>query len=306
MTTEELRAPTEWDQMEGLDWKWSNIRMGELVWSDLPEGAEEAIEEFIRVKRCNGRAIERVHRLDPQTIEIVWYDDIETNESGETDFSEVPDRYIRNVRKVVQSMFGEHWRVERKPDKRRWNNANPQRAIVRRADHQHFRYTDESVDEATLIREGRPDGVPDWADHYGSLDQYKGDPDLRVGDSRDVYLYESGTGTIHLLKGLKDSLVVEDLECECGLRVQTEEIIDGGSIQHYAEYLREDADLWDRKDVMNGEEDGDPDPKSVLGDDLCTRCWKSYATPEKTLDGRVRGYSPPRDDYEELLTEGQE
>lgn len=296
--SEELRAPDEWDKMEGLDWKWTNIRMKELVWSDLPPGAEEAIEDFIRVDKCSGRDIERVHRLDPQTIEIVWYDD-EGEDEEDPSPTEVSDRYVRNVRTVVQEMFGEHWRVRRKDDDRRWNSTNPQRVIVRRADHQRFQYKDESDEKYLLRLHGKPDNVPEGVDFVGALDQYRSDPELSVDDKRDVYTYETGTGTVHLLPCIRDRVVAVDQSCECGLTVQAEEIVDGERIMHYADYLREEGDLFEQGIT------GQPDPKKVIGDDLCTRCWKTYARTQKTPNGRVRGYEAPNVDYEALLTEGR-
>jgi len=295
--SEELREPNEWDKLEGLDWKWTNIEMKEVVWTDLPAGAEEAIEDFIRVDKCSGEDIARVNRLDPQTIEVVWYDD-EGDSNDDPSPTTVSDRYIRNVRTVVQEMFGEHWRVQRKGDQRRWDDSHPQRAIIRRADHQRFKYSEESDDRYLLYLHGRPNSVPEDVDYVGALDQYRGDPELSVDDPRDVYTYETGTGTIHLLPCIRDRVVAVDQTCECGLTVQAEEIVDGDSIMHYADYLREEADLFER-----GFE-GDPDPKSVLGDDLCGRCWNSHARARKTPNGRVRGYEPPHDDYEVLLVGG--
>lgn len=298
----ELRAPSDWGQLEGLDWKWDNIRMQEIVWSELPEGAAEAIEDFIRVDKCSGGEIERVRRLDPQTIEVVWYDDEGQNEEDPSP-TLIADRYVRNVRTVIQELFGEHWRVKRKQDDRRYNGEHPQRVIIRRAEAQRFRYIDESDEEYLLNLHGRPDGAPEDADYYRDLDRYPVPPhNIRKKRALDVYCYETGTGTIHLLRRFRDDVIARDQTCECGLEVQAEEIVDGERVEHYAEYLRRGAAEYDGDVPFHS---FDLDPKSVIGDfgsgDLCGRCWKSYARTRRYPSGRVKGYVAPRAGYEDLL-----
>jgi hypothetical protein len=298
--SEDLRAPDDWTNLEDLDWKWTDIIMQEVVWSDLPAGADEAIEDFIRVDKCSGDGIARVHRLNPQTIEVVWYDD-EEKDAGPT---EVSGRYIRNVRHVIQEMFGEQWRVSRKEDQRRWNDEHPQRAIIRRADHQRFKYREESDDHYLLNLHGRPDNTPEGVDHVGQLDHYREYPVLFAddGDPRDVYVYETGTETVHLLPLVRDRVVAVDQQCECGLTVEPEEIVDGERIQHYADYLDDALTApFDPEDEVVTY-DGHPDPGQIIGDDLCGRCWKSYARTKKTA-GRVRDHEAPTADYEALLPE---
>lgn len=288
--SDDLRAPDEWDKLEGLDWKWRNIRMKELVYSELPQGTAAAIEDFIRVDKCAGQDIVRVHRLDPQTIEVVWHDD-EGLDADDPSPTSVSEYYIRNVRTVIQAVFGEHWRVRRKPDERRHSGEHPQRAIIRRADHQRFKYDDESDDRYLLNLHGRPDNVPEDVDYVRQLDQYRDDPELPVGDPRDVYLYETESGTIHLLPSIRDRTVAVDQHSECGLTVPAEEIVDGERVEHYSDYLSRERE-WD-----------DLDPETQIGDDLCGRCWRSYAEPRRGFDGKVRGYEAPNVDYAALLPE---
>lgn len=319
-----IREPNEWDCYENSNWKWENIQMKEVVYSDLPSGAEEAIADFIRVDDCLGYHIERVHRLNPQTIEIVWYDDegesnhdksyyensvSHTLEDWREDKSptKVSDRYIKNVRIVIQSMFGDQWRVTRKEDGRQWNDESPQRAIVRRADHQRFTYSDESEGEYLLNLHGKPDNAPEWAQKYQDLPAYPIPPKSVQHRAEDVYCYETSTGTIHLIgENVRNKWVAEDLSCECGLTVQASVAVDTDRIEHYAGFLQRQRD---RIDLPDGFESVSLDPQTRIGEDLCDRCWRSYAKPEKNHAGKVTGYRAPAvdDSYADLLdwTEAQ-
>lgn len=302
-------VPAKWDEYEGKNYKWDNLVMQEVVYSDLPSGAAEAIAEFVRVDECNGSNIERVERLNPQTLEIIWYDD-----EGEANYSKdwyrqqngytledwrndkaptkVNNYYIEAVRQVIQSMFGDHWRVRRKSDGRQWDGESPQRAIVQRADHQRFRYIDESHAEYRLMLHGRPENVPETVRRFGELDNYPEPPESVQKTSADVYVYESDTGTKHLIPRIRGRLVALDGECECGLKVQREDVADADGIKHYGEYLQRE-----------GVGDGDLGPHAMFGDDLCTRCWKSYSKARKDHTGKIMEYTQPVTNscYEPLL-----
>lgn len=289
MTVE--NAPGDWDETEETVFHWSNIKMRELVYSDLPESAVDAIRDFIMVDECKERQIERVERLDPQTLQIVWYDDEMDRPDDQEDPSRISHIYISRVREIIQNIFGEQWRVQRKRDERYWNNKNPQRVVVRRADHQRFKYTDESEGEYQMMLHGRPDGVPDGVERYRELDHI---PEVPVDGKRDVFVYETGTGTKHLLPAFGEDLVVHEQSCECGLTVQPEEIIEDDSIQHYAEVMQEIVD----RVVEDGIDSRsfDLDPNSVLKDDLCSSCWSSHA-----YTSRYGGHDPPNVDYSVML-----
>ena len=286
-----LRAPRDWEQYEHSKFKWSNIRMKEVVYTDLPPGAEEAIEDLIKVRACSGAWIEKVHRLDPQTVEIVWYND--SQEEGNA--TRVRDGTVRRVRETIQTILGEHWEVERKEvkDSQGYEYDHPQRVLVRRVSHQNFKYSTESDEEFKLALHGRPDGVPDDASVWGDLDEFPEPPETSPW-SIDIYVHETGTGTKHLIGRRFDSFreksVAEEISCECGLKVQPEDVID--TVEHYGEFLQELSEngYWD-----------DLDPETAIGEDLCDRCWVSYAENVVSSLGKVLDHQPPTDLYDKLL-----
>lgn len=306
--SESLQAPKNWDRYEDSRQKWFNIRLKEVVYSDLPQGAEDAIEDFVTVARCKGRDIERVGRTDAQTVEIVWYDDAGTEQSPD-DFASrdiyekereptyVPEVIIQETAEVLQGLFGEQWRVTRKPDERRSGGTSQQRALVRRVDHQRFAYQDETVGEYKLNLHGRPENAPEGAEKFGDLDDYPEPPRGWNGDPEDLYCYTTGTGTVHLITSIRDEWIAEDLSCECGLGVQARDIVDATDIEHYAEVL-----MQKKEDGELSGYNGDHGPESCLGEDLCGRCWKSYAEKDRYYDGRVRDYAPPAGDSQYATT----
>lgn len=291
-SVDELRAPNPWDRYEGSEWKWSTIQMQEVVYSDLPSGAEKAIEEFIAVDECGGADfIEEVRRLDPQTIEITWFDD-EGDAPHSKDWYRRHDSYtikdyhddaaptrvssgiVETVRGIIQDLFGEHWRVNRKPDDRRGSGVHPQRVLVRRASHQRFKYIGEEESEYLRYLHGTPENAPEGVEKYGDLSVYP-EPAER-GTFADVYLYEADSGTVHLLGGYetRGRWVFRESACQCGLTVQPEIVIDADGIEHYGEFLRRQRD---NGEIAGTARHDDLDPLSRLGEDLCGSCWRSYS-----------------------------
>lgn len=290
MSEESAKEITEpWDQFEDSTTYWGQIRMRDLVWSDLPTGAADAIERVIRVGSCKNRAMERVHRLDPQTIEVVWYDDVGEGDKDQEP-SRIADRYIIQIRQRVQEMFGTHWRVRRKEDGRRDYSAHPQRAIIRRADHQRFQYQDESDGEYMLALHGRPDGVPDHAEQYGDLDHIPDQPS-GVTYHADVWVYETpSSGTIHLVKGFRSQFVSLDISCMCGsVSVDAQDVVDG-ELDWYPRLLAEGS-------VDHLE---DLDPVSQFDKRLCSNCAKSYKIRQTWSSGEVRNYDIPDVDWDSV------
>lgn len=288
----------------------SGCRREELVYSDLPDGAVDAIDRFIRVYECNGQNIESIHRADAQTVEVVWYDDAGATYDRDYYSSEekyenaraptrVRDSILRRVREAIQMRFGEHWVVERKPDKRRNDGRHPQRALIRRASHRRFSYEDESQADYLLHLHGRPDGVPEdvtrWEDH----DCYPDTLPIAKYSPLNLYLYESGTGTVHLVDGefLHDTVSVPQ-ETHCSLTLEPEEMAQPETLTHYGGHLHgRYGGEW--KPLPSHE--GNGDPASVLGDTLCDQCRKAYYWKDTYDDGTVRRYKPPHRNYWELL-----
>lgn len=296
-----LSEPDEWDTFENSDWKWRNIQMLDLVYSDLSADVAAAIETIVRVDECLGAHIERVYKVDSETIEIVWYDNV----GGDGKPSHVYSHYVNAVRDRIQDLFGEHWRVRRKPDGRRDGEDHPQRVLVKRADHQRFMYVDESPSEYKANLYGRPANAPDHADRYGDLSHFPDIPDemAHLKDQRDIWTYDVGTGTKHLVRGVRGLIIGVPVETQCGRELDAETLVDGEGIRHYAEVL---GDVSAERFVDSDTEPvdlvfWDLDPGNVLGEALCDRCWKRYARTVKWADGTVKRHEPPTGQYEELL-----
>lgn len=281
----QLQMDPDWERFQNSSYKWRNIRMKEVVYSDLPPGAEDVIRDLVQTWECNGEKMEKVQRLDPQTIELVWYDDIDGDSDKEP--TEIDDTYLRNVQKVLAQFFGDHWRVSRKSDQRRWNNEHPQRAVVRRAEAQRFRYNDENNEEYLLMLHGRPEGLPDDVGRWSDYEPYEQPSEAQgLYDSRDVYVYETSTGTRHLVHGqhLRNTHHTSDVKAECGRVVPSNVLVDV-DVTHLAAY------------IDTGDEEEDPHPERLFGDDLCGACWKSYQRAVKGMDGSVRRRHPPSSNY---------
>lgn len=272
----ELRSPQSWDSYQGSSSQWENLRMREVVYSDLEPEAAEAIEDLIKVRDCAGRHIERVHRLNPQTIEIVWYDDVGDYDEDDDDVDKEPTRVtgtvLNRVHTMLQELFGEHWRVGRKEDNRRGSGRHPQRALIRRADHQRFQYRNESEAQYQLKLHGEPDNAPEGVLRYGGLDSYPEPLSDLVGKDFDCYVFESDTGTKHLVQNgrgnLRNRALSKPLPCACGLEVQPETVIEAERVNHYAEYVTEEV----REECQTLR------PEHLFDDDLCGRC-KQVFTP---------------------------
>lgn len=293
--TKELREPDPWDYYEDSPMQWENIIMRDLVYSDLPPGAVDAIESVIKMPETLGHDIAKIHKPDAKTIEIVWFNDGKgENESP----SKIGRGAIRKVRDVIQLLFGGHWRVRRKmiTNGAGYEEKHPQRLLLRRASHQNFQFADEDEDEYLLALHGRPDGVPPDATVWGDLDAYPAPPSAHPR-SLDVYVVTSSTGTRHLIKrrftSLRDRVVAESVKCACGLEVDPETIAAAGDVKHFGQILH-----WL---TYEGDYLGQMDPQSVFEDDLCGRCWASYASSERGPGGEVKRYVPPTDDYVKLV-----
>lgn len=249
--------------------------MKDVVYSDLPKGAEDVIFDIINNPNCRGEEIERVIRADAQTIEIVWYDDI--GDVEDEPLSKVHTSVINAVRNTLQNIFGNHWRVSRKADERRWNDDHPQRAIVRRADRQRFTYESEPKHVYLINLHGRPDNAPSDAIWYGDLDVFPTPPTVISSEKYfDIYIYDSGSGTKHILPGtepgrhFRESCIAEPVSARCGLTVQPEDAIE--EVEHFGSVINE----MHPRDLPTN-----PHPKDVFEEDLCQRCWASYSSTKK-------------------------
>ena len=271
-----LDAPTDWEEYVGLNYRWSDITMKEVVYTDFSSETVRAIESVLQVSECFYGVMKKVRKTAPDTIEIVWYDDMGEEEGN----SYVSSSIIRNVEERLQSLFGEHWRVSRKPDKRR-SGGHKQRAIIKRADHQRFRYNSESDCEYQMILHGRPDGLPEGARRYGDLNH--------IGRTADVpyrtnfYLVESSTGTMHIAESFESDCAAVDVSCLCAHSIDAQTIVDGDDVHWYPQYL---ADL----DDLGWFEGYDTylNPQRVLGAQLCGRCGNNHTNAGRDYDRAMR------------------
>lgn len=285
-----LQMGDDWERYENSARRWETIQMREVVYSDLPPGAEDVIRDLVMTSQCHGRYMERVQRLNPQTIELVWYDDIDGDSDGKP--TEIGDNVLQNVQYVLAQFFGEHWRVSRKDDNRRWDNVHPQRAVIRRVECQRFQYREESHEEYLEMLHGRPEGLPDDVGRWEDYAPYEQPPEAQGRyDVRDVYIHETSTGTRHIVPGrdLRTTHHTADVKTECGRTVPTDVLVDVADLTHLAAHI--ETPTVDEEDQH---------PEAVFGDDLCGACWKSYQRPRKSPDGTVKRRVPPSTNFNRL------
>lgn len=271
------------------------------VHGELDAHAVRAVEAVVRSDETEGHEVEKVRKDSATAIEVVWYDDYRDGENGPT---KVDNYVISHFRDALQDFFGEHWQVDRKPDARRRNGENVQRVLVRRVTGLDFKYTDESDEDAKLIRHGTPEGVPDDARQWSDLDRFESSS-YSVDTESNIYTYESSTGTIHLFKGEKQydtglwsSSVTEGTTTECGQPISPTQLATSDAISHYARVAA-------AHNAQTGL--GEPlDPYNVLDEEaLCGSCWRSYGDATTDDDGKVVNVSPPNYDWHNLAAWGE-
>lgn len=285
----DVTAPGEWESYVNSTRKWSQIRMKEVVWSDLDPGVVDAIRRIAEIDRCGGKALEKVQRLDPQTIELVYYNDTNEEDSSPSFLSRVT---VDNLREEIKRLYGEHWRITRKewndPDSR-WAE-HPQRLLVRRASHQRFKYQDEDEPEYLARLNGVPDGAPEDATYWKDVDAVQ-EPPEEVNWRQNIYIYESGAGTCHIVKrgnAVREKPIATTFSTACGTEVDPEAVVEGERFAHFGEHVQAHIDA--------GEIPSARGPKELFGEDLCMACWRSYGQ----SDGDD-GYRAPTSLYNKLV-----
>lgn len=253
----------------------------------------QGVEQILKAGHIRGGAIEKVHRAEGgEAIEVVYWND--EHDPGRHGPSVLSNHVLGGIRKELHEFLPENWRVHRKDNGTRKNRDYPveegkslQKLMIRRVSAIRFRYEDDSEFEYREMLGELPDGLPDdakdWRDVYPA-------PPPAYEPAADLYVYETSTGTKHLLqgsvrpgiqKGFRNKRVYEPVSCYCGFLLNPQTLADG-EVTHFGEYLLdEDRDSYKI------------DPKSVFGDDLCTSCWRSYGATATDSDGDVINVEPP-------------
>lgn len=322
--TEDIRLGDAWfldDEYERhLAPGYARICLTEAIYTQLPTDIAETVERLL--PGSIAAEVEKVERADSRTVEIVFDSDTYTYEGGGSS-TLVPARYREDIEREVQRWFGQHWRIERKPFERQSYRGHPNRFYLRRVAGYRFRYGGESAEEARLVEEGTPAGLPDDAVTW---DDVLDTPRLPGGLSVlkrhwvNIWTADVGTGTVHLVPadrslskfGLEppfDDPVTEPVGACCGYGVAPEAVAQGALTpywkvvqDHATERLGDDVP-YDRledmsKHGMTGWFEGELDPQSLFGDDLCQSCWRAYARDDSHTDVLVQ----PDVDYWRLLT----
>lgn len=277
----------------------------EAAYAGLPDAALRAVESLVLSDRTEAEHVEKVRWHDDDAVEVVWYDDW-GDDGGPT---EVRDWVLDQLEEDLQSFFGELWRVDRKPDNRRRDSENVQRALVRRVSHLDFHYDDEEEVDAELMREGTPDGVPEDASDWGDLAHWVEEPHA-VDRQTNLYVYETGTGTQHLVQpraravGFYYDYVTESASTFCGQPLDPQTLADADAFEHYPPLAHAHYDAETSKQTVYGP-DVRLDPEGVLGEDLCGSCWRSFADIEE--DGDEEKLVPPSEyDWVQMRIWGQD
>lgn len=208
----------------------------------------------------------------------------------------VGDYVLDDIRERVHAMLGDQWAVRYKPSERFNSGYNQKHVLLQRLEGYHFRYKDEKGSDAEAYRGERPQSVSAsaevWADHYDLYERW-----TSAHATHDVLVYESSTGTQHLLPKnhsdghLPQRPVTSGATCACGQAVSAEELAEHDAITHYADHLIDAADgygwpLDDRSRLQShlGADLQETRPPMVL-DNVCKRCWATSCYEVERNDG---------------------
>lgn len=302
----------DWGTYEDATYWWDRIEMREFVYTELPEGSVDAIEQLVRVSDAQAAQLVSVKKRDAETIELHWYDDAGEADRPKDEYgsyeryeraktaTRVGGQVVDAVEDLVHGYYGEQWRVNRLPDQRHPRDVHPQKVIIRRVEAQRFKYRSESEDHYKMMLEGQPEFAPEGVTRFGELDEIA-DPHPPVGKHsplRGLHVHISSTGTFHLIEDLHDEHISTDVRTVCGSRLDPQAIVDG-HVYHYGEVLgMADPAAYgaENKIATRG-------PKYVLPA-LCKRCWKGYAEEvpyNNTLEHPVSSYGSLVDDDEQFI-----
>lgn len=286
----------------------------EAQYAPVPDATVRAVRKLVNSDRTKGDHVEKVARHDETAVEVVWYDDWGEDDDDDDDRhssgpTKVSDYVLTRLQEDLQSFFGELWRVDRKPDDRRRDGKNVQRALVRRVSHLDFAYSDDDAAEVEFMRNEKPDGVADWVEEWGDCDHWRDEPNY-VDTDTNLYLYETSTGTQHLLtptsyryNGFYHSYVTEGGHTVCGRGLDPQTLADPTNFEHFPVRAHEHQErLVTEHD--RARYDIRVDPMGVLGDQLCGSCWRSYAKSVEQDDGADE-LVPPNHDWTNMASWGE-
>lgn len=256
----------------------------EPIYAELPPSITESLPKVLSSAGVEGHNISTANRLDRQTAEVVWYDDIGT-EQDESVFhnqaqyekarkgTRVSGTVINRAQTKIREYWGDGWQVDRKDDERRNSGKHPQRAIVRRVIGVRFSYRSEGPEMYRLMLNGRPDNVPEDARRWGDV---PGIENRRGNRGYDIYVVENSAGTRHIIddNALYRTHIGERLTTLCGREIDRDRVAD------FAVDLR---DLCAEQDI--------DDPESWSEDaenHICSACLAGSTVGFSNVEKRMR------------------